>query len=407
MRMAPSAPWDQVPRKLGWTSTLKPHNSQEPELEISEAIMNFLRAEFVGVVHRTQKGEMKFSRAFRADHASLSSLNVSDIEGACLEVLGSGFINSLDMKEHDLRIILFPVDVERQVTNVLLVGYRRDIVMDHQMMNIYLAVASQIGILLERVRNTEELRLHRTELIDLIAQKTGELTRSNEDLQQFAYIASHDLQEPLRMVIASLGILEKKYGDNIDDQVKQYIDIAIEGASRMRNLIDDLLAYSRVESSGKEFADVDMNLVLSDTLTNLGKTMAENHAVIKADPLPTIVADGIQMYQLLQNLVSNAIKYHGDAPPLVKISISCSTSFDEWVFSVRDNGIGIDPKYQEKIFQMFQRLHSRDEYEGTGIGLAIVKRIVERHGGRIWVESEIGDGSTFFFTIPKRIGKCS
>jgi light-regulated signal transduction histidine kinase (bacteriophytochrome) len=178
--------------------------------------------------------------------------------------------------------------------------------------------------------------------------------------------------------------------------------MAVEGASRMRALINDLLAYSRVESGGKEFTEVDMNIALSNSLNNLDPMIVANHVEIDADHLPTVSADETQMTQVLQNLVSNAVKYHGPDRPDIRIRTVLSPNGAEWTFSVSDNGIGIDPLYQEKIFQMFQRLHTRDEYEGTGIGLAITKRIIERHGGKIWVESEEGRGSTFFFTIPRR-----
>jgi light-regulated signal transduction histidine kinase (bacteriophytochrome) len=202
------------------------------------------------------------------------------------------------------------------------------------------------------------------------------------------------------MVTAYLELLERKYGDELDDDAKQYMRFAVDGAMRMRELIRDLLAYSRVESGGGEFTDVDMNDALSTSLSNLSSSITANSAIVKAEHLSTVTADRTQMTQLFQNLVGNAIKYHDKEPPT--ILVSCADGPGYWTFSVKDNGIGIAPDQFDRIFQMFSRLHTREEYEGTGIGLAIAKRIVERHGGGIWVESTPGMGSEFFFSIPKR-----
>lgn len=226
-----------------------------------------------------------------------------------------------------------------------------------------------------------------------------ELRRSNAELQQFAYVASHDLQEPLRMVINYLSLLERRNQGKLDLKSLEYIEFAIEGGERMRRLIDDLLEYSRVETKGVEFAQVDMNLVVETALSNLKATADEVNAEITAGPLPSIMADSSQMVQLIQNLVGNSLKFHSKEKPMIQISATQENK--EWVFSVKDNGIGMNMEYADKIFQMFQRLHTKDQYPGTGVGLAISKKIVERHGGRIWVESEEGKGATFFFTIPK------
>lgn len=241
---------------------------------------------------------------------------------------------------------------------------------------------------------TEERRLERA-----LAERAKDLARSNSELDHFAYVASHDLQEPLRMVTSYLGLLERKYGDRLDDDAKLYVHYAVDGSMRMRDLIRDMLAYSRVESGGGEFAEVDMNEAMATALKNLDHSIEANRARIEVGNLPTIMADRTQMTQLLQNLVGNALKYHGNEGPMVLVR--SSEGPNSWTFSVKDNGIGIAPEHYERIFQMFQRLHTKDEYEGTGIGLAIAKRIVERHGGCIWVESELGKGSTFSFTIQK------
>ena len=240
------------------------------------------------------------------------------------------------------------------------------------------------------------------ELESQLKQRADELAHSNAELQQFAYIASHDLQEPLRMVISYLTLLEKRYHDQLDPDGRDFIRYAVDGGKRMKDLIDDLLAYSRVDTGGKAFGSVDMNDLVAKTLLLLRVPIEENQANVIVDPLPTIEADGSQIMQVIQNLVTNAIKFHGQSPP--EVHLTASPGPDEWTFSVRDNGIGMDMKYSERIFQMFQRLHTRNQYPGTGVGLAIAKKIIERHGGRIWVESEEGKGTTFFFTIPKISG---
>ncbi|MBU7032751.1 MAG: PAS domain S-box protein [Theionarchaea archaeon] len=224
-----------------------------------------------------------------------------------------------------------------------------------------------------------------------------ELERSNQELQQFAYVASHDLQEPLRMVASFTQLLEKRYGDQLDDTAREYIHFAVDGANRMKNLINALLMYSRVGTRGKPFTPTNSMEVLGQALANLEQVIEENHAIITNDELPTVMADEDQLVQLFQNLISNAIKFRTNELP--RIHISAETTEKETIFSVRDNGIGIAPDYQEKIFIIFQRLGGH-KFPGTGIGLAICKKIIERHGGRIWVESKPGTGSTFYFTIP-------
>ncbi len=227
----------------------------------------------------------------------------------------------------------------------------------------------------------------------------ADIARSNKELEQFAYVASHDLQEPLRMVAAYMGLLEKKYHGRLDDKADRYIHFAVDGALRMQRLIDGLLAYSRIASRGSPFRPVDLNHVFEDAVKNLSEAVRESSARITKDDLPVVTADETQMLQLFQNLIANAIKFRTpDAPP--EIHIAAGKKGNEWTFRVRDNGIGIESEYFDRVFQIFQRLHSPQEYAGTGIGLAVCKKIVERHRGRIWIESAPGKGSTFFFTIP-------
>jgi PAS domain S-box-containing protein len=231
-----------------------------------------------------------------------------------------------------------------------------------------------------------------------------ELSRSNAELEQFAYIASHDLQEPLRMVISYTQLLSKRYRGKLDTDADEFIAYAVDGASRMQRLIQDLLAYSHVGTKGIDLVDISSESALHQVLINLQGRIEQSGAQVTHDPLPVVLADETQLIQLFQNLVGNAIKYQTSKTPLVHVS-AVSSLGGRWVFSVRDNGLGIDSRYFDKIFGMFQRLHRRDEFAGTGIGLAICKKIVERHGGIISVESKLGEGSIFRFTLAAGNGK--
>ena len=231
-----------------------------------------------------------------------------------------------------------------------------------------------------------------------LLQKVEELNRSNEELEQFAYNASHDLQEPLRMVASYTQLLSRRYKGKLDADADEFIAFAVDGASRMQRLIQDLLAYSRVGTKGKELLETSSEDALQQALANLRGAIEESSAVVTHDPLPPVLADEMQLTQLFQNLVGNAIKYQNPGIPRVHIS-AARDSEKRWKFSVQDNGLGIDSQYFEKIFGMFQRLHKREEFEGTGVGLAICKKIVERHGGSISVESQLGHGSTFCFAL--------
>jgi light-regulated signal transduction histidine kinase (bacteriophytochrome) len=251
-----------------------------------------------------------------------------------------------------------------------------------------------IGAFLRLRRVEEKLQKANTEL----ERQAVELRRSNEELQQFAYTASHDLQEPLRMVTSYVQLLAKRYQGKLDAEASEFINYTVEGASRMQALITDLLNYSRVQTKDRFFTMTDCEEVLARALLLLQVNIEEAQAVVTHDVLPTVRADESQLGQLLQNLISNALKFHGEQPP--RVHISAKPDGRQWVFAVQDNGIGIAPQFAERIFVVFQRLHTRREFSGTGIGLAICKKIVERHGGRIWVESELGKGSTFYFTLP-------
>jgi PAS domain S-box-containing protein len=231
-----------------------------------------------------------------------------------------------------------------------------------------------------------------------LLQNVAELNRSNEELGQFAYIASHDLQEPLRMVTSYTQLLSRRYKGQLDADADEFIEFAVDGAIRMQRLIEDLLAFSRVATTGNELVDTSSESALEQAIQNLHWAIKDSGALVTHDPLPTVQADEMQLIQLFQNLIGNAIKYQGPGIPEVHVSAT-QDSNGLWTFAVKDNGLGIDPQFFDRIFGMFQRLHKRDEFSGTGIGLAICKKIVERHGGTISVESRPGEGSTFSFAL--------
>jgi len=242
-------------------------------------------------------------------------------------------------------------------------------------------------------RKKAEEKLHKT---------IKELERSNYELQQFAYITSHDLQEPLRTIASFTQLLERRYKDKLDKDADEFIDFVVDAAVRMKEMIQDLLNYSRIGSNYGELKLINANKALNNAIHNLKSSIGENNAVITHDPLPTVTADKGLLTQLFQNLIGNAIKFRKrDVPPRIHISASLDEKNNEYIFKVSDNGIGMEEQYTDKIFEVFKRLHTMDEYRGTGIGLAISKKIVERHSGRIWVESILGKGSTFYFTLTK------
>jgi signal transduction histidine kinase len=246
---------------------------------------------------------------------------------------------------------------------------------------------------------TAELEREATERKRTLA----ELMRSNSELEQFAYVASHDLKEPLRKVRVYLQLLERRYHGQLDDEASQFIGHAVDAAERMQNLVQDLLAYARVGSRSKPVEAVDCALPFNEAVANLEAVIRDGDATVAHGPLPTVWADGAQLVQLFQNLLSNAVKFRSRQPP--QVHVEAEPKDGEWLFAVRDNGIGIDPRFIDRLFVIFQRLHSQSEYPGTGIGLAICKKIVERHGGRIWVESKMGEGATFWFTLPAARGQ--
>ncbi|MBS0201734.1 MAG: PAS domain S-box protein [Planctomycetes bacterium] len=263
-------------------------------------------------------------------------------------------------------------------------------------MDVRQSASGEPGFFCKFVTDISERKRAESEL-----QRTAQdLARSNLDLEQFAYVASHDLQEPLRAVAGCVQILKRRYQGQLDARADELIMHTVDGVSRMQRLIEDLLSYSRVGTQGKAFEPRDCNAILNQALANLEIAVKEANAVVTHAPLPVVKADGAQLTQVFQNLIGNAIKFRGQQPPRIHVAVGHREN--EWVFSVEDNGIGMESEFFERIFVIFQRLHTRAEYVGTGIGLAICKKIVERHGGRIFVESEPGRGSTFFFTVPDK-----
>jgi signal transduction histidine kinase len=232
-----------------------------------------------------------------------------------------------------------------------------------------------------------------------LAERVEDLARSNAELERFAYVASHDLREPLRMVTSYTKLLARRYKGKLDSDAEEFINFAVDGAGRMEQLIEDLLLYGRVGIRDLFFKPVQCEMVLTRALDNLQRALQETGALVTHDPLPTVKGDDTQLVQVFQNLIGNGIKFRGKMTPSVHVSIKEKT--EDWVFAIQDNGIGIDPQYADRIFVIFQRLHSHAEYPGSGIGLAICKKVIENHDGRIWFESQPGEGTTFYFTIPK------
>jgi PAS domain S-box-containing protein len=337
--------------------------------------------------------------------------------------------------DQDGEIVLLNVQAEKQfgyrrdelvgqkVTNIIPVGFAERLIAD-DLRSAAEALAQQIGTGIELTAlrkdgsefpieimlsplESEEGILVTAAIRDITVRKAAEaklfqmveeLSHSNEELNQFAYIASHDLQEPLRMVASYTELLSRRYKGQLDSDADEFIAFAVDGAKRMQRLIEDLLSFSRVGTQGTDLLATSSESALNGALTNLRVSLEESGAEITHDTLPIVMADEVQLIQLFQNLVGNAIKYHANGAPRVHVS-AVRTAPSVWNFAVKDNGLGIDPQYFEKIFGMFQRLHRRDEFAGTGIGLAICKKIVERHGGTISVESRVGEGSTFRFTL--------
>ena len=293
----------------------------------------------------------------------------------------------------------FPILVGGEFYGVMEFFSRTTRERDERVLEIAQTAGIQIGQFIARLQ--AESALH--EANDELERQAEELMRSNAELQQFAYVASHDLQEPLRMISSYTQLLQRRYGERFEPEAKEFMAFVVDGATRMKQLIEDILAYSRVGTRAREFKPTQCENALRKALVNLRAAIEATGASVTHSPLPEVDADEVQLVQLFQNLIGNALKFQGGEPP--RIHVSAAERPGAWEIGVRDNGIGIDPQYFERIFMVFQRLHSKGEYPGTGIGLAICKKVVDRHGGRIRVESAPGQGSTFYFTLPRRGGE--
>jgi signal transduction histidine kinase len=296
--------------------------------------------------------------------------------------------------------LLVPIESPDRFWGLLIVALKeRSLFIDDDLSLLQL-LARECALVLENHRLVDELQSYSGQLERRVEERTAALARSNEELRRYAYVASHDLQEPLRTVTSYLQLIEQRFPEKLDDEGREFIAFAVDGAKRMKNLINDLLMYSRVDSRARKFTKVNVQDVVDKTRKLLDVAVTESDATITHDPLPQIVADEELLLQLFQNLIGNAIKYRREEKP--HIHIGAEQKDQQWTFSVRDNGIGIDEKFLERIFIIFQRLHTHDKYPGTGIGLAVCKKAVELHDGHIWAESEVGKGTTFHFTIPVR-----
>jgi len=370
----------------------------------------------IPVMHYTGMAAVTFTPSAMMDedlsHAiSVSSLGVTSIGLATFVVLGAVLLSNLRfdslptarqlIARYFLSLGLISV---LAILSMLLVEHQGGATGSRLQMALLLSVLGVLlvqGILVLRpaLANIQQ-GISQLELAKHALQcKSEELARSNAELEQFAYVASHDLQEPLRMVASYTQLLARRYQGKLDRDADDFIGFAVDGATRMQTLIRDLLSYSRVMTQGRSLQPVDTRRAFDAARENLHKAIEESGVIVSVGALPVIQADPTQMTQLFQNLLGNAVKYRNEHAP--RIHVDAKPGEKSWLFSVEDNGIGIEPQYFERIFQMFQRLHTREKYSGTGIGLAICRRIVERHGGRIWVESAPGRGSTFLFAIPR------
>ena len=362
-------------------------------------IISYDRASVAIFDFETKKAHIFTADEYKDDDPIVALYNIDIIANALEKANGQPLLGSVDsilpntpiaqeLKEQNFQsLIIYPLRYRHELIGAIHLGSYDKNAFSQNDIAIVDEIAAPLAIAIQQARLYEEL-----------SQYAKALEARNEELEQFAYVASHDLQEPLRIVISYVQLLARQYEGQLDEDADIFIHYAIDAAMRMRNLISDLLSYSRLDKRGKSFSETDLNKVLEHVLIDLSLTIEENEAIVTHDSFPIVIADAIQMSQVLLNLISNAIKFQGEENP--RIHLSASRQNDHWLFSVQDNGIGIEPQYAERIFAIFQRLHTMEEYPGTGIGLAICKKIIERHNGQIWLESTPGQETTFFFTLP-------
>ncbi len=356
------------------------------------------------------------------DRLSISLVNLDDNTFTNAYILGEevhgrqvGDVNSLEgtvtseavRSRRSMIIQGNPIDLKRRYPNLL--GFPSivlaPLIYRRQLFGVLNARSSRLNAyteedaeILSRVASQITPAIANSLLYADIVRTQDDLARSNSDLEQFAYAASHDLQEPLRTITSYLGLVKDRYAGDLDHTAQEFVEYAVDGADRLRALINDLLEYSRVNVQERPLESVNCNNAINTALRSLNQAIERNRAVIECSPLPTVIGDESQLYRLFQNLLSNALKFRSSEAPVIRVWAELKS--DEWIFAVQDNGIGIAPEYRDKVFGMFSRLHSRSQYEGTGVGLALCSKIAQRHGGRIWVESDVGKGATFRFNIP-------
>jgi signal transduction histidine kinase len=362
-------------------ATLRLVNSDEPELQLiaaaGPAVIDSPPVQLVTPAHTLVTAALKEKKIIvNNDYGSWSD--------AAPELVEMGMQS----------MVVLPVQMGDQILAVVTVVSREKDYFGSDLVDLLTFVVERFGVFVNNSMLQDSTEADRQELRAL----ADALSRSNQELEQFANIASHDLQEPLRMVSSFTQLLESRYKDQLDAKAQEYIGYAVDGAKRMQTQIRDLLSFSRVTTQGQPLTDIDCDEVFKEAISNLSVSIWESKAVITSDSLPMVLGDNSQLISVFQNLIGNAIKYFDGREP--QIHVSAVESGDEWLFSFSDNGIGIEKEFRDRIFLIFQRLHGKTEYSGTGIGLAICKKVIERHGGRIWVESDSGKGSTFYFTLP-------
>ncbi|HRE37499.1 MAG TPA: ATP-binding protein [Chitinophagaceae bacterium] len=358
----------------------------------------------VGILVFNSQEEVLFSNKFAHDMLGLSEKQLRmkgpyHPEWSVVYEDGSPF--SCEMSP-----VLVALKTQKPVTN-LIVGINRPLTGDRAWLLVNAEpILTDSGEVSEIVCSFSDITQRKaiedklTSLYQSLESRAFDLACSNADLERFVYVATHDLQEPLRLITSFLQLLKKKYDSQLDEQASEYINYAVDGSRRIKKLILDLLEYSKFSIDRDGFKLLDPGKVIEDVKHSLCSLLKQHHAIIDVKPLPVIYADPSLLHQLFKNLLTNSVKYRGESTP--QISIDCITQGDDYLFSVSDNGIGIDPGYSEKIFDLFQRLHKNEAFEGTGVGLAICEKIIRLHRGSIWVESMPGKGSTFYFTIPQK-----
>ena len=365
-----------------------PSDADLMELELTDASI-----EFSSRVVDTKKDYLKEIEEFKPN-LILSDYNLPEFDG----------LSALKIKKEiipDVPFIMVSGAIGEEFAVETLKNGATDYVLKDNISKLIPAVRRALEEAEEyskRKKAEQKLKEYQNSLEKQVEKRTAELAKSNAELEHFAYVASHDLREPLRMITSFLQLLERRYSDKLDQDAKEFIGFAVDGAKRLDDMIIDLLEYSKVTRKEIELKNVDSENVLKETLVNLKVQIDENNAIITYDPLIIVKGDEKLLIQLFQNLIGNAIKYRSKNNP--QIHISTIKEDNHYKFSIKDNGIGIDTEHLDRIFTIFQRLHTKEKYEGTGIGLAIAQKIVYQHGGQIWAESELGKGSTFYFTIP-------